>query len=62
MNRLAVEEWKALAPAERARQCRLLGEQALALSNGVTGKLKENYLTMAEGWLKLAAEIERETK
>ena len=56
--RFTAEDWNALSLDERARRCRLLAEQAIKLANTAPELLKESYITIALGWLKLAAEIE----
>jgi hypothetical protein len=42
--------------------CRTLAEQAIKLADDAPALLKESYITIALGWLKLAGDIEQTTK
>ena len=58
--RFNAEEWAGLTPAERLRRCSLWSEEAIKLASSAPEHLKDAYILIAKGWLKLAAEIERE--
>ena len=60
--RFNAEEWKTLAPAERLHRCSLWAEEALKLAASSPDHLKDGYVLIAKGWLKLAADIERDIK
>ena len=54
------EEWKSLPPKERARQCRILADEARILAGSASKEMKPIYLDLAVQWEKLAAEMMRE--
>ena len=56
--RFKSDEWMALPPLQRAHRCRLLAGQARELAAATSGASAESYLQIADGWLKLASEIE----
>ena len=56
------DRWKAMPPLERVRFCRLRAAEALKLGEGEPKRLREAYLHAAAGWLKVAAELEFQTK
>ena len=54
------EEWSSRKPEERARQCRLMAEQARSLARTASSPdLKGAYSSIAAEWEELAGEIER---
>ena len=57
--RFKADEWKNLTPAQRARRCRLMAEEAQALAKGAPPTVAEAYLRIAGEWLTLATEIEQ---
>jgi hypothetical protein len=57
--RFKAEEWALLTAAERARRCRLMAEEATTLAKSAPPKMKQSYLSIANDWTKLAAEIEQ---
>jgi hypothetical protein len=57
-NLLKPEVWRSLTPAQKARRCRLMAEEAMALGNDASPTVKISYLLIAEGWLQLAESIE----
>jgi hypothetical protein len=59
--RFKSEEWEDLTPAQRARRCHLMAEEAEALAAGASPDLRLSYLRIAEEWMKLADDIERST-
>ena len=60
--RFNAEEWRGLATAERVRRCRLWAEEAQKLAQGAPPKMAANYLSIAADWLKLASEMEENSK
>lgn len=56
--RFNAEEWEGLTPAERARRCRVMAEEAQKLADGAPVHMAKSYLRMAEEWLLLANEID----
>jgi hypothetical protein len=58
--RFKAEEWKSLTPQQRASRCRLMAEEARALAEGAASDVKPFYLKIADDWMQLADEIERE--
>ena len=52
------DEWDRLTPAQRVELCLRKASDAQALSNGVTGGMKEMYLRLTFAWLALANEID----
>jgi hypothetical protein len=59
--RFKADEWKELTPAQRARRCRLMAEEAQELAKGAPPNIAESYLRIAGEWLTLAMEIEQAT-
>ena len=57
--RFKADEWQSLTPAQRARRCRLMAEEAQELAKGAPVSVAEAYLRIAGEWLKLAKEIEQ---
>ena len=57
--RFRAEEWKSLAPEDRATRCRLLAEEARVLANSAPPHLAASYLRIAQDWTALAGEIEQ---
>lgn len=53
------EEWKELAPAQRAQRCRFMSREAETLAKGAPRDVALSYMKIAEEWIKLAEEIER---
>jgi hypothetical protein len=58
--RFNAEEWKSLTPQQRASRCRLMAGEARALADGAAPDVKIFYLKIADDWMGLADEIERE--
>ena len=56
--RFKADEWRDLTPAQRARRCRLMAEEAQELAKGAPTSIAESYLRIAGEWLTLAVEIE----
>jgi hypothetical protein len=57
--RFNAEEWNRLTPEHRARRCRLMADEAMKLADSAPSTLAGSYLTIAQSWLKLADEIDR---
>ena len=57
--RFKADEWRDLTPAQRARRCRLMAEEAQDLAKGAPPTVAEAYLRIAGEWLALAMEIEQ---
>jgi hypothetical protein len=57
-HRFKPDEWENLTPAQRARRCRLMAEDARALASGASSDLRLHYIKIAGQWLQLAIEIE----
>ena len=57
---LNAEEWNDLAPAERLRRCSQWAGEAIKLADKAPDNLRDGFIMIGEGWLMLAAEIERE--
>ena len=55
--RFNAEEWEQLAPAERARRCRILAAEAETLARHATVPMKALYLQLAIQWKLIAAEL-----
>ena len=60
--RFKADEWRDLTPAQRARRCRLMAEEAQDLAKGAPPTVAEAYLRIAGEWLALAMEIEQATE
>jgi hypothetical protein len=60
--RFNADEWMRLSDTDRAYRCKLLAHEASQLAMSSKGKVKREYLTLAENWLRLAEVIERESK
>ena len=58
--RFKAEEWKSLTPQQRASRCRLMAEEARTLAEGAAPDVKLFYLKIADDWIQLADEVERE--
>lgn len=58
--RFKAEEWKSLTPQQRASRCRLMAEEARTLAEGAAPDMKLFYLKIADDWIQLADEIQRE--
>ena len=58
--RFKVEEWKSLTPQQRASRCRLMAGEARAIADGAAPDVKFAYLKIADDWMRLSDEIERE--
>jgi len=58
-HELKSAQWRELSPAEQARRCRFMASEAQTLAEGASSKLALSYTKIAEEWLKLADEIER---
>ena len=58
-SRFQWAEWRTLTPQEQVRRCILLAEEAQKLAEDASPVVAERYLQIAEGWLTLAASIER---
>ena len=59
-RRFAADEWSALTTAERCMRCQRMAEEAMKLAAGARDELAKGYLKLAEQWLRLAADIERD--
>ena len=59
-DQLNAEEWNRMAPAERARRCRLFAHQASVLAVSAGPTMQRPYLDIAQDWEKLADDIEAE--
>lgn len=55
--RFDAEEWARMTPAQRARRCAILAEQAQKLADAADGKFKPRYLELAAQWLALGREV-----
>jgi hypothetical protein len=55
---LKADAWRRLKPSQKARRCRLMAEEAIALSNDAAPEARVSYLLIAESWLQLAENIE----
>jgi len=60
--RFNAQEWSGLSATERARRCRLMAGEAKKMAHTVKGSMRDNYLSIASDWEKLATEIERTAK
>ena len=60
--RFNAEEWSRLKPEERMRRCRLWAEEGQKLAQGAHPKMAAHYLSIAADWLKLASEMEENSK
>ena len=58
--RFKAEEWKTLTPEQRVKRCRLLAEEARSLAEGAPPDVKQSYLKIADDWMQLADDIQRE--
>jgi hypothetical protein len=56
------QEWSRMAPAERAKRCRLFAHEASALALTAGPTMRRAYLDIAQHWEKLAQEIEAEMR
>ena len=62
-RRFAADEWTALPNAERARRCQLMADEALKLAREASSPaVAEDYLRLAEQWLRLATDLLTEAK
>ena len=52
------EEWQTLSAEERVRRCRLWAAEARHHALRSSGSTRELFVSVANGWDKLAAEIE----
>ena len=56
-RRFAADDWAFLPNAERARRCQLMADEALKLAKEGSPTVAEDYLRLAEQWLKLATDL-----
>ena len=61
-RRFAADEWETLTVSDRIRRCNIMAQEAIKLANNAPMNLAEGYLKLAEHWLKLGSEIEREAQ
>ena len=54
------DDWKNLAPADRAQRCRLMAREAQTLAKSAPPALVVHYNRIAEDWKTLAEEMERQ--
>lgn len=55
-------EWKRLTLADRAHRCRLMAHEAMNMADSATPDVKERYFTIAEAFLRLAADLDAKTE
>jgi hypothetical protein len=55
-------EWKRLTAGDRAHRCRVMADEAITMANDAAPELKERYISIAEDFLRLAAELEARAK
>ena len=58
--RFDADEWKGMTREQRIKRCAVLAEQAQKLANDANAKFKPLYLRLADEWLTLAQEMQRE--
>jgi len=62
-RRFAADEWTSLPNTERARRCQLMADEALKLAREASSpSVAEDYLQLAEQWLRLATDLLTEAK
>jgi hypothetical protein len=57
--RFKSDEWARLSPAERVRPCHLWAVEAEALAKDAPPHMREDCLSLARNWLRLAEDIEK---
>ena len=58
--RFEAEEWMKLSYSERINRCQIMAAEALKLAKTKPPNQAEAYILLAEQWLRLAAEMNRE--
>ena len=60
VERFDAVEWDSLAPGERVRHCRIMGEEAAKLASHASPALLRMYRDLEKNWNALGDEMERE--
>jgi len=61
-HRFEAEEWRDLTAEQKARRCRFMAREAETLAKGAPADLAHAYKKLADEWLTLAEEIERNSR